>query len=458
MQAFDPRSIILISFFVVLLQAIILMALSGALSRQIVGLRAGALAAALWAVGGGLVIVRGVAPDFASIYLGNLCLSGAAAVLLGALRDFEQNQISSKTDIGAAVVCYSVALWVAFASGSYQHLLMTITGFNSAMYGVCAMACRRRISLGFAPAFLFAALAFAFVVSLSRFVTLFMDVENPSHFYDPISLQRLYLGLVSLSIISLLLAYTLVAYDRARLLLERSKTTLEKEVFARTAQLTLEIERKRDLERQVSSTAEAERRRVGRELHDDLGQRLTGISLVSEAIHAALEKENPELARHAEAIQSAASDAISQVRRLAHGLMPVGPDAGDLRAALRALASSTSFGGVSCEFECEHEGASLQNQDVATNLYRIAQEAVSNAVRHGRATRVAIRLDMVEGRSRLTVEDNGIGFNVGETASSPKGAGLGSIEFRASVIDFDAAVSSIPGLGSAVTVTEARQD
>lgn len=454
MQAFDPRSIILISFFVVLLQAIILVALSGALSRQIVGLRSGGMAAVLWAVGGGLVIVRGVAPDFASIYLGNLCLSGAAAVLLGALRDFERNSVSPKTDIWAMVACYAVALWFAFASGSYHHLLMTITGFNAGAYGVCAVVGRRRVWQGFAPAFLFSALVFAFVVSLGRVVTLFMDIENPSHFYDTISLQRLYLGLVALSIISVLLAYTLVAYDRARTLLERSNMTLETEVQARTAQLTLEIARQRELERQVSVTAEAERRRVGRELHDDLGQRLTGMSLVSEAIHKELMMENPRLARHAEAIQTAASEAISQVRRLAHGLMPVGLDAGDISAALRELARSTSLGGVACYFECEREGSALRDPDVATNLYRIAQEAVTNAVRHGKATSVAIRLDVVEEKSRLTIHDDGSGFDVEEASSLAEGAGLGSIQFRASVIDFNLLMSSTIGIGSVVTVIE----
>lgn len=454
MNAFDPRSIILISFFIVLLQAIVLVALSGAISRQIVGLRLGAVAAGLWAAGGGLVIVRGVAPDAASVYLGNLCLSGAAIVLLGALRDFDRDSVTSKSDLGAASLCYAVALWVAFASGSYEHLLMTITGFNAGAYVFCALACRRQALRGFAPAFLFSSLIFAFLVSLGRFATLFMDIESPAHFYDTINLQRLYLGLVALSIISVLLAYTLVAYDRARTLLERSNLTLETEVQARTAQLTLEIARQRELEREVSVTAEAERRRVGRELHDDLGQRLTGMSLVSEAIHKELAEENPALARHAEAIQIAASEAIAQVRRLAHGLMPVGLDAGDLSSALRELARSTSLGGVVCDFECEQEGAALRDPDVATNLYRIAQEAVTNAVRHGRATRVKIHLGVVDGRSQLSVEDNGSGFDVEEVGAVAQGAGLGSIQFRASVIDFNLAISSSPGIGSAVTVTE----
>ena len=453
MQAFDPRSIILISFFVVLLQAIILVALSGAMSRQIVGLRLAAIAAGLWASGAALVILRGVAPDLLSVYLGNLCLSGAAAAMFAALRDFMNNRVSPKAYVWVAVGGYAIGLYIALASGSYRHLLMTITGFNAVAYAMSATVCWRG-SRRFAPSFLFGALSFACMVSSMRFATLFMDIENPAHFYDPISLQRLYLGLVSLSVISILLAYTLVAYDRVRALLGRSNSKLEEEVRARTVELTIESERRRDLERQASMTADAERRRVGRELHDDLGQRLTGISLVAEAIMGSLAKESPELARHAGAIQCAASEAIAQVRRLAHGLMPVGPDAGDLCAALRALASSTSFGGVMCAFECEDEDGASHDQDVATNLYRIAQEAVTNAVRHGRATRVQMHLSLDEGRLCLTIRDNGIGFNVEEAILRSTGAGLAGIEFRASVIDFDATVASASGQGCLVTVAE----
>ena len=451
MQAFDPRSIILISFFIVSLQAIILVALSRAMPRGFVGLRLAATAAGLWAAGAGLVIIRGVAPDFLSVYCGNLCLSGAPVVMFFALTDFVKKP--TITILQIVFCCYAIGLWIAFSSGSYHQLLITITGFNAAAYGWCATAFRRRVPRGFASSFLLVALVFACAVSSARFATLILNVESPSHFYDIVNLQRLYLGLVSLSIISILLAYTLVSYDRVRAVLERTNSTLEEEVRDRTAELSIEIERKRDLERQVSTTADEERRRVGRELHDDLGQRLTGISLVAEAINSALTKENPQLAQHAGAIQSAASEAIAQVRRLAHGLMPVGPDAGDLSAALRELASSTTFGGVVCGFECEEEGGAFLDQNVATNLYRIAQEAVSNAFRHGKATRVQIRLSRSEGKTRLSVEDNGTGFNVVDPTFRSKSGGLASIEFRASIIDFDSTVASTPGRGSLVMVT-----
>lgn len=174
---------------------------------------------------------------------------------------------------------------------------------------------------------------------------------------------------------------------------------------------------------------------------------------MAEALSAELSASSPRMAANAGAIQSAASDAIAQVRRLAQGLMPVGPDAEDLGAALRELARSTSLGGVACVFE-DARASPVLDQDVATNLYRIAQEAVSNAIRHGRAERVAINLDCApEGKTRLAVSDNGVGFERSDSGAA-KGSGLGIIEFRASVISFIAEIRSTPGAGAVVSVTE----
>lgn len=452
MQAFDPRSIILITFFVTLLQALILGALARAIPRQVPGLRYGGAAAVLWALGAGLVTVRGAAPAIASVYLGNLALSAAAALMFAALRDLRGERTVSKRAAWIAIAIYSGALWFAFISGSYHWLLMTITGFNALAYMSAAIVSFNRGRSGFAPRFLTATLGFALTVSFARFVTLFLDVESPSHLYDTVSFQRLYLGLVALSVISILLAYTLVVYTRLRGILERSNLDLEAEVRERTAQLSLEIERRLELERQVSIAADAERRRVGRELHDDLGQRLTGVSLLAEALSGSLSAKEPALASRADAIQLAASEAISQVRRLARGLMPVGPDAGDFDAAMRELARSTSLGGVECSFE-RADGAAVQSQDIATNLYRVAQESVANAIRHGRATRVVVRLDRDEaGKPRLAIRDNGVGFDPRDR-DRISGLGLGAIEFRASVIDFDVSIESAAGRGSAIVVT-----
>lgn len=452
MQAFDPRSIILITFFVTLLQALILGALARAMPRQVPGLRYGAAAAVLWALGAGLVTVRGAAPAIASVYLGNLALSGAAALMYGAVLDLRVERSVAKHAVWWSLSAYAVALWLAFISGGYHILLMTITGFNALAYLFAAAVSWRSAARGFAPRFLAFTLSYAFAVSFARFVTLFLDVESPTHLYDTVSFQRLYLGLVALSVISILLAYTLVVYDRLRRILERNNFDLEEEVRERTAQLSLEIERKLELERQVSSAADAERRKVGRELHDDLGQRLTGVSLLAEALSGSLSANDPALASRADAIQLAASEAISQVRRLARGLMPVGPDAGDFDAAMRELARSTSLGGVECFFE-RADGAVVKSQDVATNLYRVGQESVANAIRHGRATRVVVRLDRDgAGKTRLSIRDNGVGFEP-RHRDGISGLGLGAIEFRASVIGFDVSIESGVGRGSAIVVT-----
>lgn len=259
MGSFDPRSIILITFFVVSLQALILGALSGAARRHIAGLRYGAAAAGLWAAGAGLVTARGIASDFTSVYIGNLCLTGAVALMSGALRDLLASRSTPKTSVAVAMACYAAALWLALASKSYHALLITITASNALAYLACVAVLWRGGSRGFASRFLLASLAFACAVSAARCATLVANVANPLQLYDTISFQRLYLGLVSLSIIAILLAYTLVVYDRARKLLERSNASLESEVQARTADLSMEIERKLELERQVSTTAEAER-------------------------------------------------------------------------------------------------------------------------------------------------------------------------------------------------------
>lgn len=453
MQAFDPRSIILITFFVIFLQFVILAALSRAMLEKIAGIKMGAIAAALWAIGAGCVVARGAISPLVSVYLGNLCLSIAVLLLYGALQDFRGARSAPRLGQVAFGSIYAVALWLAFASGDYRYLLLTITGFNAGAYSACAIVWRGS-GRTFAPLFVEASLVFASLVSAARFATLWANFETPSQLYDPVSLQRLYLGLVSLSIISILLSYTLLIYDQIRALLERNNARLESEVAARTADLTLEIQRRRELERQISITADAERRKVGNELHDDLGQRLTGVSLVAEALSEALREQSPALAKHADAIQEATSGAISQVRRLAHGLMPVGPSAEDLGEALDQLARSSSLAGVACRFE-RSPRVVVRNQDVATNLYRIAQECLNNSIRHGMASRVSILLDSVDSGTRLIVEDNGIGLDANmNSQQTAQGYGMSIIEFRASVIKFDLRVTAAPGQGRVVELIE----
>lgn len=223
---------------------------------------------------------------------------------------------------------------------------------------------------------------------------------------------------------------------------------LRREIAAQTAKLREEIERSKLLEKELTHAAEKERRRVGYELHDELGQRLTGISLAARALAESLRPEAQGLSRYAEALERDTSEAIASVRGLAHGLMPVPPGRHGLREALEQFAISVSSRAVRCVFDFD-DPVDVEDREVATNLYRIAQEAVNNAIRHGRATLVTITLDEEGGKVALTVADNGKGFprqhvdgEIDALAPQVAGAGLRIMAHRASVIGFRLTVAS----------------
>jgi len=170
----------------------------------------------------------------------------------------------------------------------------------------------------------------------------------------------------------------------------------------------------RRLEKEILEITDRERQRIGQDLHDNLCQHLAGISLMSEALEQTLsEKSSPEAAE-AHRITQHVQGAIEQTRRLARGLSPLEAESADLATALSHLASNTA------------ESAML------VHLYRIAQEAISNAVRHGCASRVTISLSAVDGEGLLSISDNGAGFV--EPAKDHDGMGLRIMKYRAGMI------------------------
>lgn len=228
---------------------------------------------------------------------------------------------------------------------------------------------------------------------------------------------------------------------------------LEGLVVERTSQLRLEIDRRQRLEGEMFRIAEDERRKIGRELHDDLGQRLTGISLLAQAIVNGSKGTEELLGARARMIQLAASDAVSKVRTLAHGLMPEGPDPESFREALARLAYESNSEQIKCTFDCDGR-ANVRSTTVASHLFRIAQEAVSNAIKHSKASAIAIDLRIEGDRAVLLVADNGIG-GVGEADGRGKrGRGLGIMEHRASLINFTFDIESTATRGTTIRVTE----
>lgn len=226
---------------------------------------------------------------------------------------------------------------------------------------------------------------------------------------------------------------------------------LDEAVNERTIELQCEINRRKSLEMELAAVIESERNRIGRELHDDLGQRLTGISLTAEIIAKKLKPIHTQLARQVNAIGSAAHEAMHQMRALAHGLIPVSGDKQGLMAALDNLATSTSKSSViNCTFEFDAP-VEIEDESVAAHLYRIAQEALNNAIRHSSASSVEIRLDEIDGKIALSITDNGHGFDMKRNAG---GVGLSTIAHRAAVIGYGLQIITAPEKGTTIKVSE----
>jgi len=167
----------------------------------------------------------------------------------------------------------------------------------------------------------------------------------------------------------------------------------------------------RMLEQKVLDVSDDERRRIGQDLHDGLGQHLTGVAFLSKALQQRLASKQLPEANDATKNATLVTQSIGQTRALAKGLAPVGLEDGGLDSALKQLSAATSaVFGVECNCRCD-EDLELPDLAVSTHLYRIAQEAVNNAVRHGKATRVDVLVERTGRSLYLTVEDNGRGIN-----------------------------------------------
>ncbi len=212
-----------------------------------------------------------------------------------------------------------------------------------------------------------------------------------------------------------------------------------------------DVTERRALESALLEVSDREQHRFGAELHDGLGQELTGISLLLQGLSQQVETAAPMLADPLQRISRLLSQAIGSARALAHGLAPVSTGRAGLEAALRVLAdrSSEAFG-VRASFESCGTGSLRLDETAGNHLYRIAQEAVSNAVRHGRATRVTIGLDVRPESVTLTVADDGRG--IPPAPRENEGLGLRSMAYRARSLDGSVSLAPRRGGGTVVSV------
>jgi len=194
-----------------------------------------------------------------------------------------------------------------------------------------------------------------------------------------------------------------------------------------------DISERRKLENAVLKASEHERRRVGQDLHDGLGQMLTGISLISGNLARRLTVEGHEMAEDLAEVTELMRDADRMSRNIARGLVPVELDGEGLAAAIERLCvNAKKFFSVECTF-VEEGRPRMADSGAASNLYRIAQECISNAVKHGRATKIDVSLRQLDDGLILQVQDDGVGFP--ETLSEDRGMGVDIMGHRARVIN-----------------------
>ena len=227
---------------------------------------------------------------------------------------------------------------------------------------------------------------------------------------------------------------------------------LESRVRQRTAALTDEMAERDRLEKEVLEISEREQRRIGHDLHDGLGQHLTATALASQVLgdHLAARQLSPETGE-AERIVELIEQSIELTRNLARGLSPVEVETEGLPVALAELAANTTAQFyIPCELQCP---AILPHIDpaAAMHLYRITQESISNAVRHGRASRMDVSLSTDPQIRRLTlmIRDNGKGLPP-PAARRRGGQGLRIMAHRARMIGASLDIASEPTGGTTV--------
>jgi two-component system CheB/CheR fusion protein len=211
-----------------------------------------------------------------------------------------------------------------------------------------------------------------------------------------------------------------------------------------------DITERRRLDRQLLEVGEHERRRIGQDLHDGVCQQLVGIGFMVRLLEQQLQAAQSPAAAAVHGIAGHLHDAIRDAREVSHGLHPVRLDEEGLALALRELAAQVSrTGEVSCEFEYP-EPVPVADNNAATHLYRIAQEAVNNALKHGKPRHITIALTGENETTELRIEDDGVGFGAAPDPTA-KGIGLQVMEYRARLIGGILNLGPRPKGGTVVT-------
>jgi len=239
---------------------------------------------------------------------------------------------------------------------------------------------------------------------------------------------------------------------KAKREIQRAQVQLENHIRRRTEELSQtnerlveEVAQRREAEKAILDVIDREQRRLGQDLHDGLCQTIAGVRLMVEDLRGKVGGGSRDLA---EMIEGQLTEALDQAYAIARGLYPVELETNGLTPALEELAAKMSkIHPVRCQFRCPRS-VGIHDNAVATHLYRIAQEAVINAIKGGKASRIRVRLRHRGAMMVLSIADNGTGLAGGPAR---QGMGLKLMEHRARLINAELMFRSRSGGGTLVT-------
>jgi signal transduction histidine kinase len=236
--------------------------------------------------------------------------------------------------------------------------------------------------------------------------------------------------------------------------LRQAQRELEHKVEQRTHALTREIGERERLEKEILEISEREQRRIGHDLHDGLCQHLTATAMAGQVLGQKLAARSVPEAADAGELVRLIEDGIAMTRDMAHGIAPLEMESEGLVTALRALTANVGrMFKVACTLECDSPPP-IDDADTGTHLYRIAQEAVHNALRHGKPRQIVMSLSRVRERVQLSIEDDGTGLP--EDWQSRRGLGTRIMAHRAVMIGGELLIEPSPTGGTLVTCCFAR--
>jgi signal transduction histidine kinase len=323
------------------------------------------------------------------------------------------------------------------------------------------------VSLSIFPFVIWSALRFGSIgaASVSLFVSI-LAIKGTVHGTGPFAVGSTIHSLIIwclfadlIAVTGLILAAVNSGREKALTGLRRANENLEELVQKRTNALirtnlelhTALLERRR-LQMEMNQISEERQKMIGQELHDGLGQQLTGMAFLVSSLHETLSAKSVPEAPIAHQVKHLLGEAMSVIRSLSHGLYPVALETGGLSNALYHLSEFVQGSSeIKCIVQCT-ASAEVTDKTIALNLYRIAQEALCNALRHSKAQQIEIKLSGIGEQYRLSIEDNGVGFS-GKNNKINGRLGLRSMRSRADLIGAAIEVRQTPGDGTSIVVT-----